>query len=291
MCEFEKVAEGIYFLKTPFEPVYSAVVFVDGDEKLLIDSGASGQVVQECIIPALEKLGVGTDDISWLLNTHCHGDHIGGHKKFSELGVKIAAFDKAADRLSDPVGNAVRIRTKFPKHSPPPQTFLQAVCADRIIAENELVGGRIMPIYTPGHDSDCVCFYDVKTKSAICGDSLQGNGTICQGVGFYMSLDDYEYTLDKLESMDIENLFLGHDYDGLGDIIYGRENVKKCLKKCREYVNEYDRFIISEMKAGKTDAAEIAESLIKNMGVGMPEKLFMAIYTATNHMERKEKLK
>ena len=207
------------------------------------------------------------------------------------MGVKIAACEKSAPRLKDPVGNAVRIRGRFPKYSPVPQTFLKAVEADRVLKENELVGGRIMSIYTPGHDSDCVCFYDVKTKSLICGDSLQGNGTICQGVGFYMSLDDYEYTLSKLESMDIENLILGHDYDGLGDIILGRENVKKCLASCREYVKKYDDFICSALKEGKTDTAQIAEELIDNLGVGVPEKLFMAIYTVTNHIERKENKK
>ena len=286
MCEFENITDDIYFLKTPFSAVYSGVVLINGKEKILIDSGADRKIAAKCIIPALNRLGIKAYDISWLLNTHSHGDHIGGHKRFSELGVKIAAFEKAADRLSDPVDNAVRIRTKYPKYSPAPQSFLQAVSPDRILKDNEIIAERLMTIYTPGHDDDCVCFYDLKTKTLICGDSLQGNGTATQGIGFYMSLDDYEYSLKKLRNMDISNVILGHDYDGIGGIIIGRDNSHECIEMCSRYVRLYDEFIVSCLKNGHIDMAEIAQLLIKRYGIGMPEKLFMAIYTVDNHIKR-----
>jgi hypothetical protein len=54
---------------------------------------------------------------------------------------------------------------------------------------------------------DCVCWYDIPTKTAITGDSLQGNGTPTQGVGFYQSLDAYESSVKKLYAYDIKTSY------------------------------------------------------------------------------------
>ena len=93
MEQFQKMAEGIWFLKVPFGPVWTAVVLIRGEENMLIDSSATAQDVEDYVIPALAQLGLAPKDIHWLLNTHCHGDHIGGHRKFwEESGCKVAVL-------------------------------------------------------------------------------------------------------------------------------------------------------------------------------------------------------
>lgn len=104
MASFEKIAEGIYILKIPFGPVWTGVVLVRGDVTCLIDSGATAQDVDAYILPALKQMDLDLHDIDWLGNTHCHGDHIGGHRRLWELGkVPVAAFALAAPKVSDPV--------------------------------------------------------------------------------------------------------------------------------------------------------------------------------------------
>ena len=187
MEHFREVQDGIFLLKSPFPPVWSGVTLVRGEELCLIDSGASADVADGVIRPALAELGLGLGDIDWLVSTHCHGDHIGGHARIKELApqIRTACIEQAAPALRDPAANAVRIRTKYPRFSPPPQCYLRGVEPDRILRDGEALGDRLTVLHTPGHDGDCVCWYDRKTKTAVTGDSLQANGTVTQGIAFY----------------------------------------------------------------------------------------------------------
>lgn len=120
MEHFREVQDGIFLLKSPFPPVWSGVTLVRGEELCLIDSGASADVVDGVIRPALAELGLGLGDIDWLVSTHCHGDHIGGHARIKELApqIRTACIEQAAPALRDPAANAVRIRTKYPRLQP-----------------------------------------------------------------------------------------------------------------------------------------------------------------------------
>lgn len=284
MLLFERMAENVYLLKIPFGPVWTGVVLLRGAENILVDSGATARDVDAVLVPALQELGLEVADIAYLANTHSHGDHIGGHSRLRQLGIqKVVSFAAGRDKVEDPVPYAIATRTRFPAYSPAPQSFLQGVAVDIALEDGEVLADRLQLIHTPGHDDDCVCWLDIPTGTIITGDSLQANGTICQGVGFYKSLPDYLYTLDKLMHTPIQNILCGHDYEGIGYWIPGEGEVKKALAYCRERVDAYHRFICAERDK---DPAAIAEDLIAQLGCGMPERLFMALYTVTQHMER-----
>ena len=290
MEHFERIEEGLYLLKVPFGPVWTGVILVQGEENYLIDSSATAEDVDRYVLPALAELGLGQKDIHWLLNTHCHGDHIGGHQRFCQVRApKVAAFEKAAPKVEDPVPYAIRIRTRFPAYSPAPQSQLKGVKVDRVLADGEQIGDRLQIISTPGHDDDCVCWYDIKTKTLITGDSLQANGTICQGIGFYQDLPGYRHALERLLAMDIENILCGHDYDGIGWWIRGKAQVRQALEKCLNYLEQYHCFLEERLQAGEKDPVKLAEALIENLGCGQPERLFMALYTVNQHMMIMEK--
>ncbi len=287
MINFEKITDGIYLLKTPFSIVWTGIVLVTGEENYLIDSGADEP--EKYLLPALNDLGLSLKDIAFLLNTHCHGDHISGHYTLkTKYGLRIAAPIVAKEQLLHPAENAVRIRTRFPEHSPAPQAWLKGVEADVLLADGETLGGRLRVITTPGHDSDCVCWYDVPTKTIICGDSLQANGTPTQGIGFYQDLPAYSDSVDKLLHEDVENIVCGHDYDGIGSVILGRENARKALDYCRSRIDDYDNRIRGMLAEGITDPVIITKYLIREVGCGMPDKLFLPLYTVTEHLKKIE---
>ena len=285
MASFEKIVGDIYVLKAPFGGLWTGVTLIRGEKNYLIDSGADAPEVY--LIPALRELGLELSDISYLLNTHCHGDHISGHYDLvSKYGLRVATARVGAKTLSDPASNAVRIRTRFPEFSPAPQSWLKGVEADVVLEDGEVLDGRLRLILTPGHDHDCVAWYDIPSKTIICGDSLQANGTPSQGVGFYSDLSAYLSALDRLLSEDIENIICGHEYDGMGDFILGCENVKQALTYCKELPEAYEKKIAQYLKDGMTEPSEIAVRLINEVGCGMPEKLFLALYTVTQHLAR-----
>lgn len=285
MPKFEEIVKGVFLLKMPFSIVWTGVVLIKGEKNFLIDSGS--EEPEKYLIPALEDIGVKIEDIDYLLNTHCHGDHITGHYSLgNKYGLKTVVIDVSYETLKNPAENAVRIRTKYPKFSPPPQSWLKGVEADVVLKDGQLLENRLKVIYTPGHDNDCVCWYDVQTKTLITGDSIQANGTPTQGIGFYQSLEKYSNTLVKLECEDIENIICGHDYNGIGSVIFGKENVKACLKYCKGIVEAYQKEIDEMVEnEGLTDV-EIACRLINKLGCGMPENLFLALYTVNEHLKK-----
>lgn len=285
--EFEEILPGIYLLKIPFGIVWTGVVLVRGERTFLIDS--SHEEPELHLLPALEALGVKPSEIDWLLNTHSHGDHIGGHHALvGKYGMKCAVLDTSAEALRDPVKVAIRVRTRFPKNSPPPQCYLKGVEPVRILKEDELLEGRFSAIRTPGHDDDCVCWYDHLTKTIFSGDSLQANGTPTQGVGFYRSLSAYRATLAHLSTYDIENIVCGHDYDGIGSVIRGKEAVKSALAYCQSRVDLYAERLLSYV--GNTPVTEeddlvpLALRLIDEVGCGRPPSLFLALHTVSEHL-------
>ena len=302
---FEEVLPGTYLLKVPFGPVWTGIILVRGERNVLIDSSHLGP--EEYLLPALAALGLDVGDIDWLLNTHVHGDHIGGHHALvTKYGLKTATLASAADALRDPVKVAIRVRTRFPKNSPPPQSDLKGVEPDRLLAEGELLEGRFRAVATPGHDDDCLTWIDTQTNTAFTGDSLQANGTICQGVGFYRSLPAYRGTLATLRAQGLENLVCGHDYDGIGDVVRGKEAVACALAACADRVALYDERIRSYVAAASCGASrpayvagasrpgpsededllvELALRLIDEVGCGRPAALFLALHTVSEHLK------
>ena len=284
---FTELLDGIFLLKTPFPPVWSGCILVKGEEPCLIDSGASDDVVTDVILPALNAEGMDLRNISWLLHTHCHGDHIGGHGKIRELypEIRIAAIEQGREAIANPVAVAKRIRTRYPLNSPLPQCYLKGVEPDRILKDGEHLTDRLSVIHCPGHDSDCVSWFDSKTRTLICGDSLQGNGTITQGIAFYQDLNAYRSTLNRLEHLDPDNILAGHDYDGFGFFIEGKERTGEALDACLKVTYAYQDFIDRMIEQGITDTETIAAELINSVGCGMPAKLFLAMHSVDEHIK------
>lgn len=286
MSKFKHILKDIYRLETPEDGVWNGIIFVDGNEKVLIDSGIDAKNIDECLVPALKEMGYEISDLDWLLNTHCHGDHVGGHKRILELGdVKVAVYQGSVPKLHDPLKYSKLIRATFPENSPAAPAVLEGVQEDKMLADGEIIAGRLQLVTTPGHDDDCVCFYDLETKSLITGDSLQGNGTASQGTALYMSLPDYRESLTKLKAMDIHNVISGHPYLFSGDKAIGKTEAIKYLEKCEEIVDIYDKFIRSRLADGETEIAVIAEQLISYMKNIKPGYLFLPMYTVKTHIE------
>lgn len=286
MNGFKKIIDDIYRLETSPEGVWNGIIFIDGEKKILIDSGIDAKNIDEILVPALEKKGYHLSDIDWLLNTHCHGDHVGGHKRIVELGnVKVAVYRGSVEKLHDPLKYSKLIRATFPENSPAAPAVLEGVQESYILEEDEIFADRLKLIATPGHDDDCVCFYDLKTKTLITGDSLQGNGTSSQGAALYMSLPDYRNSLNKLKGMDICNIVSGHPYLVSGDKAIGKEETKEYLDNCEKIVETYDEFIRTQLEQGQTEIAAIAEQLIIYMNNKKPGYLFLPMYTVKTHIE------
>ena len=284
---FEEILPDTFLLKVPFGPVWTGIILIRGERNFLIDT--SHIEPEKYLIPALGELGLKLGDIDWLMCTHAHGDHIGGlHAIHEKYGVKVATLASSADALRDPLKVAIRVRTRFPKNSPPPQSYLKGVEPDLLLKECELLEGRLRPVASPGHDDDSIVWVDTKTGTAFTGDSIQANGTVCQGIAFYRDLAAYRATLAKLAEEKIENIVCGHDYDGIGSIILGRDAVAAAIRYSSERVKLYAERIAAYVKEGmpvEDEPVALTSRLIAEVGCGMPERLFLALHTVSEHLK------
>ena len=92
----ESLAEGL-------SVVYGVGGFAGGN--ILISTGPDGTVmIDDSMPPLLPKLKVaikslGGDDLTFLINTHLHGDHTGNNASFAQDGAHLVAHHKVRERL------------------------------------------------------------------------------------------------------------------------------------------------------------------------------------------------
>ncbi len=289
MERFEKINDSVSLLKTPFCGSWSGVVLIRraNGETVMIDSGATAEVVDNVILPALEAEGLKLENLDVLLCTHTHGDHVGGHFRIKELypALLCGVLEIGADKLRNPLKYNKLIRAPFPQYSPPPSAGLRGIEPDFTFQDGETVHG-LKVIATPGHDTDCVCFLDTETKTLITGDSIQGNGTELQGCGLCMDLPGYRNALRSLLNEEINTVVTGHAYLPWKQAVISGGNARKMIAEALELTETYGIIIRKAIAEGITDPADEAEYLIREVGGVMPPFLFMALFTVREY--RKE---
>jgi glyoxylase-like metal-dependent hydrolase (beta-lactamase superfamily II) len=197
------------------------VYLMNFGELILIDTGAGWSV--DKIINNVQTLGLNCKDLSRILLTHCHIDHIGGAPEIKRrFGSKIYIHKLDAPPLEngDPILTAANwYQTTFP---PTP------VDSKFNLSEEILTIGqqKIVCLHTPGHTPGSICIYlDKDGKRILFGQDL--HGPILKGFG--SSLEDYGRSTKKLLDLDADILCEGH---------FG---IYKTKKDVRNYILSYRR--------------------------------------------------
>ena len=188
-------------------------------ELTLIDTGAGWSV--DKIINNVQRLGLNCKDLSRILLTHCHIDHVGGAPEIKRrFGSKIYIHKLDAPPLEngDPILTAANwYQTTFP---PTP------VDSKFNLSEEILTIGqqRIVCLHTPGHTPGSICIYlDKDGKRILFGQDL--HGPILEEFG--SSLEDYGRSTKKLLDLDADILCEGH---------FG---IYKTKKEVKDYILSY----------------------------------------------------
>jgi len=165
-------------------------------DPILIDTGAG---VPD-YVPLLERyLGErGWSQPSRVLLTHRHRDHLGGVAQLRERfhGLRVSKMIHRDAGLPEPIEDL----------------------RDGQRVEGE--GVTLVPVYTPGHASDHLCYYLEEEKALFTGDVILGGSTtvIPSDDG---DLLDYLDSLRRLLALDVERIYPAHGpviEDGPGKI-------------------------------------------------------------------------
>ena len=207
-----KILDGLYgFIWQSASENNCNSFFVDGAKKILIDPGH--RHLFQHVKSGLAQIETTPEQIDVVLVTHGHPDHL------EMVGSFGPSTRWAMSRIDyEFVMKYIGSHMDFPA----PAFFLQ---------EGDLVIGdkTFRVILTPGHSPGSVCLYWPEKKVLFTGDVVfsQSIGRTDLPGGSGKQLKE---SISRLAELDVEVLCPGH-----GDVVAGRENVKKNFKMIRDY--------------------------------------------------------
>jgi glyoxylase-like metal-dependent hydrolase (beta-lactamase superfamily II) len=175
------------------------------DRTVLIDSGYGRDANITLAKVSAELAGRPLD---WLVNTHCHSDHMGGN---------AAVRQANGCRLSIPAGEAPLIETWDEQAlwlSYADQRCERFAFDDTIAAGDVLDWGDLAwrAIAAPGHDMGALMFHCEEERLLISGDALweNGFGVLLPGPGREERLAATRRTLESIAGLDVVTVIPGH---------------------------------------------------------------------------------
>jgi glyoxylase-like metal-dependent hydrolase (beta-lactamase superfamily II) len=207
-----KIIDGLYgFIWQSASENNCNSFFVDGAKKILIDPGH--RHLFQHVKRGLAQIETTPEQIDVVLVTHGHPDHL------EMVGSFGPSTRWAMSRIDyEFVMKYIGSHMDFPA----PAFFLQ---------EGDLVIGdkTFRVILTPGHSPGSICLYWPEKKVLFTGDVVfsQSIGRTDLPGGSGKQLKE---SISRLAELDVEVLCPGH-----GDVVAGRENVKKNFKMIRDF--------------------------------------------------------
>jgi glyoxylase-like metal-dependent hydrolase (beta-lactamase superfamily II) len=192
------------------------VVLIAEEELTLIDTGVPGSLPG--ILNLIRRLGRSVQEISTVIITHNHFDHIGGLPELRRLtDVKVFAHqtDLVGSQAEGPYPGGIRRLLRIPFLSPIRRRFvLESGDIDVQLAGGEMLGplGGLHVIHTPGHTPCSICLYSPERKLLFVGDAMQRRRRKLQFPARRVSTDLVQAveSVRKLAELDFEVLVLGH---------------------------------------------------------------------------------
>lgn len=226
---FQQEIDGILRLNIPFERIATSVFLLLTQEgPVLFDCATTPQDVKNVVIPALSCAGIDLGQLRAVVCSHSHADHCGGLAE-----ILNCAHPAQIIALS-------------------PESYEGDVYVPQ---DGECLFGCVKAIHLPGHTSDCLGLYDLRTHTLLSGDALQLQGI--DRFGCAVSLPaSYWKTVEKIRSIQPHLLLASHDYVPLGARAEGKSEVGCYLDACVEVLQEIHDFVC--VNRGSGDAETIA---------------------------------
>jgi endoribonuclease LACTB2 len=207
--------------------------------------------------PILLDTGAGVPDYGPLLESY-----------LTERGIARPSRVVLTHRHIDHMGGVEQVRSRFPDLRVAKRILNDAKLPERIddLGDGEKVeadGVTLVPVWTPGHASDHLCYYFVEEQALFTGDVVLGGSTtvIPSGDG---DLGDYLRSLERLLTLGVRRIYPAHGpviEDGPGRI---REYIEHRLMRERQIL------------AALADHVETIPAMVERIYVDVPKTLHAA---------------
>ena len=295
------VATGTYCIPTDYPvvadcPLWIYLVQSESGRAALIDCGVP-TTYERVLAPALPALAVRPDQIEWLVLTHGHPDHMGGHP-----GLRARTPIRVAAPLEDVVWVESVERQWHDFWDCFPGSFsleaereqIVGMCGgdirvDQILRDGdvfELDDRRLEVIQTRGHTRGHCALFERETGILFCGDDVQARGTPASSgtsvfAPLYDDVEDYLAGLERLRDLPFELLCPAHHLPLRAD--EGRAHIDASIA----FVGEVDALVDGLLAdtSAPLSTAQIAAAVGQLCGTDPPVSI-QTMYTARAHLER-----
>ncbi len=217
------LADGLWMIDLGFqgrEGVIAAYLIREGNSLALIETGPSSTLPQ--LLAGIRTAGFEPADLGQILVTHIHLDHSGGAgvllRHAPEAIVRVHPI--GAPHLIDPARLVASATRLYGDRMEALWGEVAPVPADRVVPLDDgmpfAVGGRLLTaIYTPGHASHHVTYWDPEGSMAFTGDAggvrMAGTSYVCPPAPPpELNPDVWAVSVDKMRALRAERLCLTH---------------------------------------------------------------------------------
>jgi glyoxylase-like metal-dependent hydrolase (beta-lactamase superfamily II) len=241
------------------------ILLKGGDGHVLIDSGYGRHAPLTLALLRSER-GIGREPLAWLVNTHCHADHVGGNAAIVQRYACPVAVPEAEAPLVERWDGKALLYDYCDQR-------IERFAVDRALPANTThVWGDLewRALAAPGHDMGALVFYNAEHRILVSGDALWEHG-----FGFVMppeidaaALPAARATIDMLGELDIRVVIPGH-----GEPFSG---VAAALDRARNRIAAFE-----------ADSLRIARHALKvNLMFNLLDKQRMALPAMPDHVAR-----
>jgi glyoxylase-like metal-dependent hydrolase (beta-lactamase superfamily II) len=296
-----EIAAGTFCIPTDYPEVADAPLWIyllrdHSGVATLIDCGVPS-TYDSALSRALPTLGIEPRDIAWVVLTHGHPDHMGGHP-----GLRVHSQFRVAAPLEDVVWVESVARQWHDFWDCFPGVFsleaerdgIVGMCGgdlsvDRILRDGDVFeyGERKLEVVqTRGHTRGHCALFDRETGLLFSGDDVQGYGlTASSGTSvfapLYDDVDDYVKGLERLRALPFSMLCPAHH------LPLDRSDGLSLIDKSVAFVDAVDGAVheFMETASAPVTTAQVATAIGELCGTSPPVSI-QTVYTALAHLNR-----
>lgn len=248
---------------------------------ILVDTGIDSEEAFSKLNDDLKYLNIDIDDLTEIIITHFHADHMGLFQKIKDaksgdITARLNAKEtELLEEVSTNFGSFLEKQLEFGRLNGVPRKITESLKTQHpgfrktsiyedLMSSNvpmkegeDLESGRycFKVIETPGHSPGHMCLYEPKKKVLIAGDHLLKNTTphVTQRQEGGRPLSDYFRSLKKIKDLDVNLVLPGH-----GNVFKNhRKRSDQLLNHHKERLKETE----SSLKGKKLSAYQLAPKI------------------------------
>jgi glyoxylase-like metal-dependent hydrolase (beta-lactamase superfamily II) len=278
-----------------------------GREALLLDCGTRSHAQKD--VPAyLDRAGLVTEALTWLVVTHPDGDHCGGTAEIKRQHPNIRIACGEADRalIESP---DYMFTFRYDAYRQDHGIFFDSRTAQEIrdcssqpqAVSFTFIGGEILRLgedrilevwHLPGHSHGHLGIYDRKHRVLYYGDAIQGAGyqaldgswKLCPT---YLYVDPYLQTIQTIENSDVQMIVGCH-----WPVRRSPQAIRQFCYESRNFVTQADRLITEYLREHTSGVSlrELCEQLSQRLGA-WPQDIHLELSNAfSGHLDRGVKM-